>query len=151
MTARDAGRWALGLFLLAAGTGHLVAPEAFLAQTPTWLPWRPAIVLVSGLVELLLGAALLVVRRRRRVLGWVVAAFFVAILPGNLHQAISGTDAFGLTTPTGGGSASPSSRCSSCGRCGRPALASARTAGTAAVADRSVTPADRRSDGRGSS
>jgi uncharacterized membrane protein len=99
VTARDVGRWALGLFLLAAGTGHLVAPEAFLAQTPTWLPWRPAIVLVSGLVELALGLALLVVRRRRRELGWVVALFFVAIFPGNLHQAISGTEAFGLTTP----------------------------------------------------
>jgi uncharacterized membrane protein len=101
VTARDVGRWVLGLFLLAAGTGHLVAPESFLAQTPTWLPWRPAIVLVSGLIELVLGAALLVVRRRRRALGWVVAAFFVAIFPGNLHQAITGTDAFGLTTPTG--------------------------------------------------
>jgi uncharacterized membrane protein len=100
VTARDVGRWALGLLLLAAGTGHLVAPEAFLAQTPTWLPWRPAIVLVSGLVELALGLALLAVRRRRRELGWVVALFFVAIFPGNLHQAISGTEAFGLTTPT---------------------------------------------------
>jgi hypothetical protein len=45
---RTLARWALGLFLVAAGGGHFLAPEAFLAQTPTWLPAREAIVLVSG-------------------------------------------------------------------------------------------------------
>jgi uncharacterized membrane protein len=97
---RTVARWALGLFLVAAGGGHLLAPEAFLAQTPTWLPARDAIVLVSGIVEVLLGLALLVVRTHRRALGWVVAGFFVLILPGNVHQAVSGTAAFGLDTPT---------------------------------------------------
>jgi uncharacterized membrane protein len=93
---RTAARVALAGFLALAGVGHLVAPEEFLAQTPTWLPWRPAIVLVSGLVELALAAALLLVRRWRVEVGWVVAAFFVLILPGNVHQAVSGTPAFGL-------------------------------------------------------
>jgi uncharacterized membrane protein len=97
---RTLARWALGLFLVAAGTGHFLAPEVFLAQTPTWLPARGAIVLLSGVVEVALGVALLVVRAHRRALGWVVAVFFVAILPGNVHQAVSGTDAFGLDTPT---------------------------------------------------
>ena len=97
---RIVARWALGLFLIAAGTGHFLAPEAFLAQTPTWLPARGAIVLVSGVVEVVLGIALLVVRAHRRTLGWLVAAFFLAILPGNVHQAVAGTDAFGLDTPT---------------------------------------------------
>jgi uncharacterized membrane protein len=97
---RTPARWALGLFLVAAGIGHFLAPEAFLAQTPTWLPAREAIVLVSGVVEMALGLALLVVRTHRRTLGWVVAAFFVAILPGNVHQAVTGTVAFGLDTPT---------------------------------------------------
>lgn len=97
---RTLARWALGLFLVAAGTGHVLAPEAFLAQTPTWLPARGAIVLVSGVIEVVLGVALLVVRAHRRTLGWLVAAFFLAILPGNVHQAVAGTDAFGLDTPT---------------------------------------------------
>jgi uncharacterized membrane protein len=96
---RIVARWALGLFLVAAGTGHFLAPEAFLAQTPTWLPARRAIVLVSGVVEVVLGVALLLVRAYRRTLGLLVAAFFVAILPGNVHQAVAGTDAFGLETP----------------------------------------------------
>jgi uncharacterized membrane protein len=96
--ARTVARALLGLFLVAAGIGHFVAPEAFLAQTPTWLPARPTIVAVSGAIEIALGIGLLTVRRRRRELGWAVAAFFVAIFPGNVHQAISGTAAFGLDT-----------------------------------------------------
>jgi uncharacterized membrane protein len=97
---RTVARWVLGLFLLGAGTAHLVAPEPFLAQTPTWLPARLAIVYVSGVVELVLGAALLVVRERRRTLGWVVAGFFVLVFPGNVHQAVTGAEAFGLETAT---------------------------------------------------
>jgi uncharacterized membrane protein len=99
MNGRGVARVALGLFLVAAGVAHLVAPDPFLAQTPTFLPARRTIVLVSGLVEIALGVALLVVRRRRAALGWIVAAFFVAILPGNVHQAVAGVDAFGLNSP----------------------------------------------------
>jgi uncharacterized membrane protein len=98
--ARTVARTLLGLFLVAAGVGHFVAPEAFLAQTPTWLPARPAIVAVSGAIEIVLGVALLVAVRHRRLVGWLTAGFFVAVFPGNVHQAVSGTGAFGLDTPT---------------------------------------------------
>jgi len=54
------------------------------------------VVVLSGLVELALGAGLLVVRRHRALVGWVVAAFFVAIFPGNISQFIDGDTAFGL-------------------------------------------------------
>ena len=97
--ARTVARTLLSLFLVAAGVGHFVAPEAFLAQTPTWLPARPAIVAISGAIEIGLGVALLVVVRHRRLVGWLTAAFFVAVFPGNVHQAVSGTEAFGLDTP----------------------------------------------------
>lgn len=95
---RTVARWVLGLFLLTAGTGHFLAPGEFLAQVPPWLPARLLIVHVSGVVELALGAALLVLGRRRVMVGWVVAAFFVVILPGNISQAVTATPAFGLET-----------------------------------------------------
>src|SRR6056297_1509065 len=72
---RTLGRVLLGLFLLTAGTGHFVAPETFLAQVPPWMPARLLIVYVSGVVELVLGAAL-VAGYRRVLVGWIVAAFF---------------------------------------------------------------------------
>lgn len=99
--ARGAGRLLLGAALVFAGTAHLtVARQSFQAQVPPWLPLDPdAVVLASGVVEILLGAALLLAPRRLRPLvGGVVALFFVAVLPGNVSQALTQTDAFGLDT-----------------------------------------------------
>ncbi|WP_182113407.1 MULTISPECIES: hypothetical protein [unclassified Actinotalea] len=95
---RTLGRLGLGAALLVAGTGHLRNPDEFLAQVPPFFPAREAVVSVSGYVELAMGAALVLARRRRTTVGWVVAAFFVAVFPGNLSQLATRTDAFGLDT-----------------------------------------------------
>jgi uncharacterized membrane protein len=86
----------LGAFLLFAGVAHLVAPEPFEAQVPPWFPAPGATILVSGLIEIALGTALIAVRRRRTTVGWLAAAFFVVIFPGNISQFLTGADAFGL-------------------------------------------------------
>jgi uncharacterized membrane protein len=94
---RTIGRLVLGVFLFGAGVGHFTNAEAFLAQVPPWMPAPEAVVAISGVVELLLGAALILAPKRYRPkVGWVVAAFFVAIFPGNISQFITGTAAFGL-------------------------------------------------------
>jgi uncharacterized membrane protein len=87
------------VFLLAGGFAHFVVTDAYLAQVPDWLPARTFLILASGVVEIGLGAALILLPRHRRVLGWMTAGLFVAILPGNVHQAVAGIDAFGLDTP----------------------------------------------------
>lgn len=88
----------LGSALVFAGLGHLFfARVAFQAQVPTWLPLDPDFVVVaSGVAEVLLGAALVVLPRWRVPLGWIAAAFFVAVFPGNISQFVTGTDSFGL-------------------------------------------------------
>ncbi len=89
----------LAAALLVAGAGHFGDVDAFLGQVPTFLPAREAIVIVSGVMELAMGIALLVLRGRHLViLGWVVAAFFVAVFPGNLWQAYNDSTSFGLET-----------------------------------------------------
>ena len=100
--ARTLGRIALGGALLFTGTAHLTsARETFQAQVPSWLPLDPDLVVVaSGIVELALGAALILLPRHRVAVGWIVAAFFVAIFPGNISQYVTGTSAFGLDTDT---------------------------------------------------
>lgn len=96
--ARTVGRIALGAMLLLAGTSHLTfAREEFAAQVPPWVPVDTDTVVVgSGVVELALGGALVALPRHRVAVGWVVAAFFVAIFPGNISQLVTRTDAFGL-------------------------------------------------------
>ena len=95
---RLVGRVLLGLFLTAAGVTHLGPLRLeFRAQVPSWFPVdADLVVLVSGVVEIALGLALLLLRSRRRVVGVVVALFFVAVFPGNLWQYLDGVSAFGL-------------------------------------------------------
>ena len=103
LAARHVARVLLGLSLLLAGIGHLTAARAeFQAQVPTWFPADPdAVVLASGVVEIVLGLALVLAPPRWRVVvGWVVAAFFVAVFPGNISQLVTRTDAFGLDSDT---------------------------------------------------
>jgi uncharacterized membrane protein len=97
---RSISQVGLGLFLTSAGVSHLtVSRVAFQAQVPTWLPLDPDfVVLASGVVEILLGAALLLLWRARAQVGLVVALFFIAIFPGNINQFVNGIDAFGLNT-----------------------------------------------------
>lgn len=97
---RTIARLVLGAFLLLAGISHLtINREAFLAQVPTWLPLPGDFVVVaSGIVEIVLGTALLVLGRYRVQVGWIVAAFFIAIFPGNISQLVTHTDSFGLNT-----------------------------------------------------
>jgi uncharacterized membrane protein len=98
--ARTLARIWLGASLLLAGAGHLTwARTEFLAQVPKWLPLDgDFVVLASGVVELVLGAALLFARRLRPQVGWAAAAFFVAVFPGNISQYVHGISAFGLDT-----------------------------------------------------
>ena len=97
---RTIARILLGLVLVFAGTGHLTfARQSFQAQVPPWLPLdADVVVLASGVVEIALGLALLLLRRRRVLVGIVVAAFFVAVFPGNVSQLVTRTPAFGLET-----------------------------------------------------
>ena len=93
-------RLALGAFMTGAGVLHLTtAREEFRAQVPHWVPLdEDLVVLTSGVAEVGLGAALLALPSRRRLTGLALAAFYVAIFPGNVGQWVEGVDAFGLDT-----------------------------------------------------
>jgi uncharacterized membrane protein len=95
-------RLLLGAALTLAGLSHLSwSRSEFLAQVPDWFPADADLVVVlSGVVEVLIGTALLVAGRYRVIVGLVAAAFFVAIFPGNIAQLVEGTDAFGLDSKT---------------------------------------------------
>ena len=93
-------RIALGIALAYAGITHLTSSRLeFQAQVPNWVPFSADfVVLASGVVEILLGLALIFLVKYQVQVGWVVAAFFVAIFPGNISQYVNGIDAFGLDT-----------------------------------------------------
>ena len=92
----------LGLALGYAGIGHLTTSrQEFQAQVPNLLKdYADFVVVASGVVEIALGVALVGLWRYRVQVGWIVAAFFVAVFPGNISQYLNGVDAFGLDSDT---------------------------------------------------
>ena len=90
----------LGFALAYAGVGHLTSNrQEFQAQVPTLFEdYADFVVLASGVVEIALGVGLIALWKYRVQLGWIVAAFFVAIFWGNISQYVNGVDAFGLNS-----------------------------------------------------
>ncbi|MFL9843990.1 DoxX family protein [Flavobacterium rhizosphaerae] len=97
---RNLLRIALGAMLVFAGTSHLTfARKEFKAQVPDWVPMdKDSVVLQSGVAEILLGLSLILLKENRKTVGWVAAAFFLAVFPGNIAQYLDRRDAFGLDT-----------------------------------------------------
>ena len=95
---RVIARLILGAAIIFAGVSHLTfARNAFYAQVPPWLPLNATFVIIaSGVVEIVLGAAVLLLRRRRVQVGWIVAVFFILVFPGNVSQFLTHRTAFGL-------------------------------------------------------
>ena len=97
---RNATQLLLGAALTYAGTTHLTTSrQEFQAQVPNWVPLSADfVVIASGIVEIALGLSLILLWQYRTQLGWITAAFFIAIFPGNISQYVNGIDAFGLDT-----------------------------------------------------
>ena len=90
-TPRAIMRWVMAAFYVAAGIAHLVAPDKLLAITPSWVPFAPAVIFVTGLCEIA-GAAALVTRPWRRWAGFALAAYALLVWPANFKHAIDGID-----------------------------------------------------------
>jgi uncharacterized membrane protein len=95
---RTAFRILLGIALTYAGIGHLTwLRQEFTAQVPNWLPLGTDLVVVlSGIIEILLGLSLILLTKYKQHVGILTALFFIAIFPGNIAQYINEVDAFGL-------------------------------------------------------
>ena len=85
-------RWpdrAIFLFVFAwfavGGVAHFAFTEAEMRIVPPWIPWPRAVVLVSGVFELL-GAAGLLLPATRRAAAWGLFALTLAVTPANVHM-----------------------------------------------------------------
>ena len=102
MKAQTVGRVLLGSAMVGAGVLHLTTQrQEFQAQVPDWFPIDEDLTVIgSGVVEIALGGAFVALPQHRRTVGALLAAFFVAIFPGNIAQYVEGNDGFGLDTDT---------------------------------------------------
>lgn len=96
---RSIARWLLAGLLVFAGVSHLTfARKGFRIAVPDWVAsdraGKDVVVVTSGVAEVLLGvAAVAAAPRERRRVGVAIAAFFVAVFPGNVHQWQTGRSA----------------------------------------------------------
>ncbi|MBZ4485746.1 hypothetical protein LQ938_10820 [Microbacterium sp. cx-55] len=96
---RTIARLALAALLTAAGVSHLTwGRRGYRIVVPEWATRMlhtstDAIVVGSGVAEIALGAAALLPPPRRAIAGYAIAAFFVAVFPGNVHQWRTGRPA----------------------------------------------------------
>ena len=93
----------LALFMVYAGFSHLTFNRIdFHAQVPDWVPMsKNLVVILSGIVEIILGLGLAFWKNKRIDFGWTLALFFILIFPGNIAQYLDGKDAFGVLDSDG--------------------------------------------------
>ena len=85
---KTAARFLFAAFFIAAGVNHFVNPEFYVGIMPPYLPWHLALVYVSGVAEIVLGA-MLCFRRWTVLAGWGLIALLIAVFPANLHMAMN--------------------------------------------------------------
>ncbi|WP_433835558.1 DoxX family protein [Flavobacterium anhuiense] len=90
----------LGLFMITAAIGHFTFQRTdFQAQVPNWVPMdKDLVVILSGIVEIILGLAMVFLTQYKVKVGITLAIFYVLVFPGNIAQYLNGTSAFGLGT-----------------------------------------------------
>ncbi len=78
----------LAIFMIVAGILHFATPVPFIKIVPGFLPFPAALVYISGVFEILLGAGLFF-PATRRLSGWGLVALFIAVYPANLNMAFN--------------------------------------------------------------
>ena len=86
---RDAARWAMAVAMMFAGVSHFLDPASFVQMLPDFVPYRHAVILGTGVIEILLGIGLLVPRGRRREIALVLIAYLLAVFPANVYVAVT--------------------------------------------------------------
>ena len=84
---RLAIRWAMIVLYVAAGILHLYIPAPFLQITPRWVPFPEAVVVLTGIVEML-GAIGLMLHSTRKAAGIGLALYSVCVFPANINHAM---------------------------------------------------------------
>lgn len=81
-----AGNGAMAAMLLFTGAAHFAFTQGMTQMLPAWLPFRRGWVYGTGVLEMAAAAGLLW-PAARPFTAWALLAFFVAVLPANIHAA----------------------------------------------------------------
>lgn len=77
---------AMGVMYLMAAVGHFMYQEGMQLMIPHWMPFKKTIVLLTGIYEVLLGAAFLYPNKRKAA-AKISIAYLLITLPFNIYAA----------------------------------------------------------------
>ena len=77
-----------GVLFAAAGANHFINPKFYLDIMPPYLPWHYALVIISGIAEVVLGIGLLIPQTSPYA-AWGLILLLIAVFPANLHMALN--------------------------------------------------------------
>ena len=77
----------IAVIFTASGILHLVRPAPYVSIVPPWLPEPKALVLISGVCEIL-GSLGILLASTRVAAGWGLIALLVAVFPANIQMLL---------------------------------------------------------------
>jgi uncharacterized membrane protein len=77
-------RYVFAIFFVAAGLMHFTNPDFYLKIMPPYIPSHVAMVEVSGVAEILLGA-MLMFSDLQRIAGWGLILLLIAVFPASIY------------------------------------------------------------------
>lgn len=77
----------LAVFWIGAGINHFVNPRTYESIMPDYLPAHRELVLISGVAEIVGGAAVIPAATRRFARWWLLGVL-AAVYPANVHMAL---------------------------------------------------------------
>jgi len=84
-TGKGNGKTVSAALFALGGVGHFAATDVYLKIMPPYLPSHLALLLLSGVVEVVLGP-LLLVPTTSRLAAWGLIALLIAVFPANLYM-----------------------------------------------------------------
>ena len=86
----------MSLFYIGVGTNHIINPNWFVRIIPPILPFKIAIVYISGIFEIILGS-LLIFPKTRCIAGWGLIILLLVVYPANIYVALTNGEAMDTT------------------------------------------------------
>ena len=84
------------LFYIMAGTNHFINPDWYVRIVPPILPFKTAIIYISGILEIILGT-LLIFPKTRFIASWGLILLLVAVYPANIYVALTNGEVMDTT------------------------------------------------------
>lgn len=92
-------RYLIGALFILAGLLHFLKPGMYMSIMPDYIPFHKAMVLISGVAEILGGIGIMV-PEFRTFAAWGLIVLLLVVFPANIDMAWSGYKNHGLTLYT---------------------------------------------------